>query len=110
LGGAPSRTDAATKREVQRQWKEAGAADGREGEDDGEDEGGAAKRLKAEDEAEVEPMEMSMRALTDNAVTAVGTADPVGDFQKMVARRDQDLVTTGTRQRKPTGASSRRFV
>jgi len=95
---------------VQRQWKDAGAADGREGEDEGEEEDVAAKRFKIEAEAEVEPMEMSMRALTDNAVRTVGTIDPVGDFQKMVARRDQDMVTTGTRQQKLGGVSLRLFV
>ena len=95
---------------MQRQWKDADAADGREGEDEGEEEDGAAKRFKIEAEAEVEPMEMSMRALTDNAVTAVGTIDPVGDFQKMVARRDQDMVPTGTRQQKLGGESSRLFI
>ncbi|KAJ3410505.1 X-ray repair cross-complementing protein 5 [Chytridiales sp. JEL 0842] len=35
---------------------------------------------------------MSFQKLKQSLITSVGTADPVGDFNAMISRRDQDLV------------------
>ena len=98
---------------MQRQWKgtgdasSGGGAAASSGAGAAGDGGPDAKRIKTE--ADDKPVvEMSMRALTDNAVSAVGTTDPVGDFRKMVGRRDRDFVQQGTHQQAstPDGRSS----
>jgi hypothetical protein len=99
IGRLPA-TELGEKRQVQRLWADAGGSSstGPAATD------AAAKRVKAEPaEHGAEPLPgltgavpLSMRALAESTTETVGTADPVGDFEKMAARRDRDLVQPGT--------------
>lgn len=52
----------------------------------------------AESAAKRPATDISMRALADGAVSQIGTTDPAGDFNKMISRRDQDLVSVAIEQ------------
>ena len=85
----------ADKREVQRQWADAGGDGAASAGGAAAAEGADGKRIKLEADDGLAPIEMNMRALTDSVVTTIGTTDPVGDFHKMLARRDVDFVRPG---------------